>query len=64
MNAALNVAAYDAIAIEQWRANMYFPELMELRPLPRKYKSNWRILHVDGFETKKIFWFKYEGINQ
>ena len=49
---------YDREIIELWKANM--PDLscsLDLRPLPRRYKSNWRILHIDGFEASKMVFF-------
>lgn len=38
-------------------------ETVDLRPIPRAYRSNWRVLHVDGFEEKFLQFFfpvKYE----
>lgn len=51
-------AAYDSVAIEQWKLNTpMLSDFCDFRPLPRRYKSNWRILHIDGFEAKKVFFF-------
>lgn len=42
---------YDKKAIDQWRENLpNLTDLIDFRPLPHRYKSNWRILHIDGFE--------------
>ena len=61
----MSLVAYDFATIEQFKANLYFPELMDLRPLPRRYKSNWRILHIDRFEDgKPIFWHPLEGFRK
>lgn len=34
-------------------------KLSEYRPLPRVYRSNWRMLHIDGFETKPVQFFQF-----
>ena len=50
--------AYDFETTENWKLSL--PDLrilLEMRPLPRRYKSNWRILHVDGFENGKPLQF-------
>ena len=31
--------------------------LIEPRELPRHYRSNWRVLHCDGFESRPILFF-------
>ena len=53
-----NTIAYDFEAIQNWQSAMPdFSVLLEMRPLPRRYKSNWRILHIDGFENSKPIQF-------
>ena len=49
---------YDKKAIDQWRENLpNLTDLIDFRPLPHRYKSNWRILHIDGFECRPILFF-------
>lgn len=46
---------YDKVTMDAWAANMpNLIPLLDFRPLPRRYKSNWRILHIDGFEEKTL----------
>ena len=53
-----NTIAYGFETLENWQPNMPdFSALLEMRPLPRRYKSNWRILHIDGFENSKPIQF-------
>ena len=48
--------SYDTKTIKAWKANMpYVP--MDFRPLPRRFYEFWRVLHVDGFGQRKIFFF-------
>jgi hypothetical protein len=52
-------AFYDKDMIELWKANTpRLDDLIDFRPLPRGYKSNWRILHIDGFEARTLQFFK------
>jgi len=48
------IAFYSTADINLMKASLGLPswvdELLELRPPPRRYHSNWRALHVDGFE--------------
>lgn len=54
-----NPAWYDGDLIEQWKENLpMLSELINFRPLPRRYKSNWRILHIDWFEARTVQFFK------
>ena len=53
--------AYDKQTIEAWKAASLdvslSAALLDLKPLPRRYRSNWRLLHVDGFEAGAIQFF-------
>lgn len=41
-------------------ADLTFQSMLDFRPLPRSYRSNWRVLHVDGFEGgRKIQMYRY-----
>lgn len=54
--------AYDSITLEELAFQCGLPTAADIRPLPRRYKSNWRVLHVDGFEGgRTIQWFGYTG---
>ena len=46
-------------SIEQWKYTLSFPGMMETRPLPRSYRSIWRVLHVDGFEVRHRLTFVF-----
>jgi hypothetical protein len=54
----LDDVAYDSISIEEWKMNTMFDSFLDFRPLTRRYKSIWRVLHVDGFEAGKPVMFK------
>ena len=51
--------AYSPAAMKAFRENMPNIPALDFRPLPRSYKSDWRVLHCDGFEEKKLLWFRY-----
>lgn len=56
--------AYDRTAIKEW---MTQTPLMDLQsPHWHWYKSNWRILHIDGFEpgygSRVLYMFKYDTL--
>lgn len=43
-------AWYDQSQIDAWQENFPMAEFGYMRFDWRRYKSNWRILHIDGFE--------------
>jgi hypothetical protein len=49
--------AYDPAVLQAWKENMPNIPALDFRPLPRGFYNIWRMLHVDGFERKLIFWF-------
>ena len=56
----LQDAAYDAVALEQFKQitlEQFVSRLLDFRPLPRSYRSIWRVLHIDGFEERSIYFF-------
>jgi hypothetical protein len=48
---------YDKDVLAQWRANMPIMDVVDFHPLPCRYKSIWRVLHIDGFEERTIQFF-------
>ena len=51
---------YDKDVLDQWKLNMpIVADLIDFRPLPHNYKSNWRVLHIDGFESRTIQFFRF-----
>jgi hypothetical protein len=46
-------------------AQMDISMLMDIRPLPRRYRSTWRVLHIDGFEGgQTIRFFGYDRVEK
>lgn len=50
----MSAITYDPEIIAQWKSEfVHLTVMAEFRPLPHRYQSNWRALHVDGFEDGK-----------
>jgi hypothetical protein len=68
MSEQLKFAAYDAVSLDMMAEQLYdisrwrWNEMRQ--PLPRSYRSIWRMLHVDGFENKRIIWKAFEGLGE
>lgn len=62
----ISEAFYNPEVMETWKREMLSSSLsfMDVRPLPRHYTSLWRVMHVDGFETKKIIFLPSRTITQ
>lgn len=54
---------YSADAINVWKESYYplaFNSLLREVQLPRRFYDIWRVLHVDGFGIRKLFFYGAE----